>query len=122
MRVGIIRCNERSNSCAGYRCFPAIRNRTDAFKGYDNIELIGFETCGGCGRNTADKIVERALRLRENKAEVIHLACCLLAFCPFKDMYETAIKEKVGLPIIEGTHKLDDKYASRNPMYGILQK
>ena len=56
MRVGIIRCEERSNECAGYKCLPAMQNRTGQFKGYDAIELVGFETCGGCGRNKADKI------------------------------------------------------------------
>ena len=104
MRVGIIRCEERSNQCAGYNCLPAIQNRTGQFKGYDTIELVGFDTCGGCGRNKADKILARVLRLQEKGAEVIHLSNCLVSTCPFKNIYETALKEKVSLLIIEGTH------------------
>ncbi len=105
MKVGIIRCDEHSNTCAGYKCFPAMQNRTGQFKGYDTIEIVGFETCGGCGRNRADKILARALRLREKGADVIHLSNCIVTACPFKNIYETAIKEKVGLPLVEGTHE-----------------
>jgi predicted metal-binding protein len=104
MKVGIIRCEEHSNSCAGYNCFPAIQNRTGEFKEYNAIEIVGFDTCGGCGRNKADKILSRALRLKEKGAEVIHLANCLVSACPFKDLYETALREEVGVPIVEKTH------------------
>ncbi len=104
MKIGIIRCEEHSNDCAGYSCFPAIRNRTGQFEGYDSVELVGFDNCGGCGRNKADKIVARALRLKEKGAEAIHLGNCLIGACPFQDIYKDALKEQVGLPIIERTH------------------
>ena len=104
MKIGIIRCEEHSTDCAGFNCFPAIRNRTGQFKGIDDIELVGFDTCGGCGRNNADKIVARAMKLKEKGAEVIHLGNCLIGYCPFQDMFEKALKEKVKLPIVEKTH------------------
>ncbi len=104
MKVGIIRCQEHSNQCAGYHCFPALQNRTGQFKDYETVELVGFDTCGGCGRNKADKIVARAQRLKEKGAEVIHLGNCLVGACPFKDIYETALKEQVALPLVERTH------------------
>ena len=104
MKIGIIRCDEHSNQCAGYNCFPAVQNRTGKFKDYETVELVGFDTCGGCGRNKADKIVARALRLKEKGAEVIHLGNCLVSACPFKDIYETALQEKVELPLVERTH------------------
>ena len=53
MKIGIIRCDEHSVSCAGYSCFPAVRDRTGAFEEYNAVELIGFDTCGGCGRGKA---------------------------------------------------------------------
>ena len=104
MKIGIIRCQEHSGSCAGYSCFPAMREKTGQFGEYDTIELVGFDSCGGCGRNKADKILERALRLKEKGAEVIHLGNCLVGACPFKDIYEKALKDEVGLPIVEKTH------------------
>ena len=104
MKIGIIRCEEHSNDCAGYNCFPAIQNRTGQFEGYDTIELVGFDSCGGCGRNKADKVVARALRLKEKGAEVIHLGNCLVGPCPFKEICEDGLREQVGLPIVERTH------------------
>ncbi len=82
----------------------AIQDRTGQFEGYDSVELVGFDNCGGCGRKKADKIVARALRLKEKSAEAIHLGNCLVGACPFQDIYEDALKEQVGLPIIERTH------------------
>ena len=104
MKVGIIRCDEHSNVCAGYGCFPAVQEKTGKFEEYDVIELVGFDSCGGCGRNKADKIIERAQRLKERGAETIHLGNCLVGACPFKDLYTEALNGEVGIPIIEGTH------------------
>jgi predicted metal-binding protein len=104
MKIAIIRCDEHSNVCAGYTCFPAIQNKTGQFEKYDDIELVGFDSCGGCGRNKADKILARALRLKEKGAEVIHMANCIVSSCPWKDLYIEAIKEKVELPVVERTH------------------
>ncbi len=104
MKIGIIRCHEHSNNCAGYHCFPAIQDREGEFKDYDIIELVGFDSCGGCGRNKADKILSRAQRLKERGAEVIHLGNCLVGACPFKDLYGEALRAEVGIPILEGTH------------------
>ncbi|MBN1833960.1 MAG: CGGC domain-containing protein [Deltaproteobacteria bacterium] len=104
MKIGILRCDEHSNRCAGYGCFPAIQNKTGKFEEYDAIELVGFDSCGGCGRGKADKIVERGQRLKDKGAEVIHLGNCLAGVCPFKDVYAEALTEKVGIPVVMGTH------------------
>jgi predicted metal-binding protein len=109
-RIGIIRCQEIALAsgnarCAGWHCFPAIRNKTKYMDQYEDIELVGFDTCGGCpGKNRFDKIVERGLRLKEKGAEVIHLSTCLVGSCPNKDKFAAILKEKVGLPIKEMTH------------------
>ena len=104
MKVGIIRCDEHSNNCAGFGCFPAIRDKTGKFEGYDVVELVGFDTCGGCGRGKADKIVAKGQRLKERGAEVIHLGNCLVGPCPYVDMYESELKDKVGIEIVRQTH------------------
>ena len=104
MKIGIIRCQEYSSQCAGFHCFPAIRKKAGEFQRYDSIEIVGFDTCGGCGRNKADKIVARALILKKHGAEVIHLGNCLVAACPGKELYLRELRDKVGLPIIERTH------------------
>jgi len=103
-KVGIIRCQEQSDDCAGWGWFPALRNKTGAFATCDSVELIGFDTRGGCGRSKADKIVAKAKRLKEKGASVIHLGYCLLAACPDNDLHIMSLQEQVGIPIVEKTH------------------
>jgi predicted metal-binding protein len=104
MKVGIIRCQEISAGCAGWNCFPAIANKTGEFSQYDSIEIVGFDTCGGCGQGKADKIVKQAKRLQEKGAEVIHLGSCLVGACPSKDIYVKELRKKMKIPIVEKTH------------------
>ena len=104
-KIGIIRCDAYTDKCAGYKCFPAVRERAAAFAAYPGpVELVGFDTCGGCDRNQADKIVARAQRLKEKGAEVIHLGNCLKSVCPWRDLFATSIGQKVSLPVVRGTH------------------
>jgi predicted metal-binding protein len=106
MKIGIIRCQDQSNICAGYHCFAGISEKTGEFSKYDSIELAGFETCGGCCRGKAVRIVNRALRLKYmGGADVIQFSNCLVN-CPYKNVYKKAIIEKVGLPVVEGTHSV----------------
>ncbi len=104
MKIGIIRCDEHSDACAGYHCFPAMQNKTGKFEEYDEIELVGFEDCGGCGRGKAVKIVARATRLKERGAEVLHLANCMIGTCPSEELFDKALVEEIGLPLVKGTH------------------
>lgn len=104
MKIGIIRCGEHSADCAGWHCFPALANKTGEFTRYDTVELVGFDTCGGCGRGKADKIVKQAERLKEKGAEAIHLGNCLVGGCPSKDMFIKELKQRVTIPIVENTH------------------
>jgi predicted metal-binding protein len=105
MKVGIIRCQEYSNKCAGYSCFPGMANRKGKFERYgQDLELVGFDSCGGCGRNTADRIVERARKLKDKGAVTVHLGNCLVNACPWIGLYETSIQEATGLEVVRGTH------------------
>ncbi len=104
VKIGIIRCHENSERCAGWNCFPAMANKTGKFEGYEQIELVGFDTCGGCGHGKPDKIVKQAKRLVQHGAEVIHLGNCMAADCPSKDIYIAALKKRIKIPIVERTH------------------
>ena len=103
-KIGILRCDENSERCGGWNCFPAIANRTGKFEGYDKIELVGFDTCGGCGHGKPDKIIKQAKRLVQHGAEVIHLGNCMAGDCPSKDIYIEALKKRIKIPIVERTH------------------
>jgi predicted metal-binding protein len=104
MKIGIVRCDARSIECAGWNCFKAIDNKTGEFSRYDKIELVGFDTCGGCNQGKADKIVKKAKRLKEKGAEVIHLCNFIVGSCPSKEVYVKALRKRVGIPIVEKTH------------------
>jgi predicted metal-binding protein len=104
MKIGIIRCDENSANCAGWNCFPALANKTGEFSRYETVELVGFDTCGGCGHGKADKILKQAKRLQEKGAEVIHLGNCMAGDCPSKDIYLKALRKKMKIPIVERTH------------------
>ena len=103
-KVGIIRCEAYSENCAGFGCFPAVRNKTGHFKEYDDVELIGFDTCGGCGRGNPDKIVSRAQRMKDRGAEVIHLGGCMIGACPSLDTYVQSVRDQAQIDVVLGTH------------------
>jgi predicted metal-binding protein len=104
VKIAIIRCDENSERCAGWNCFPAMANKTGKFEGYDKIELVGFDTCGGCGHGKPDKILKKARVLVKHGAEVIHLGNCMAGDCPSKDIYIAALKKRLKIPIVERTH------------------
>jgi predicted metal-binding protein len=95
-KIGIVRCEEYSHVCAGYNCFPAMRNKTGQMAQYEDVELVGFDTCGGCARNSAGRIVERSERLKAKGAETIHLAHCLVTACPWTDLFRRPSRNRWG--------------------------
>jgi predicted metal-binding protein len=104
-RIGIIRCSAYSKNCAGTKCFAALREKTGSFAGYpDEVQIVGFDTCGGCARNNFDKVVARAARLRENGAEVVHLSNCLVGACPWAEKFQQALVSAANMPIALRTH------------------
>jgi len=107
-KIGIIRCQELALSgekrCAGWNCFPAIREKSGYLAEYDTIELVGFDTCGGCPGKRYNKIIERGMKLKEQGAEVIHLSTCIAEFCPNKAQFKKVLEKETGLEIKEKTH------------------
>jgi predicted metal-binding protein len=104
-KIGIIRCDARADTCAGFSCFLAVREHTGAFSAYgDTVEIIGFDTCGGCDRSKADKITSRAGRLKEKGADVIHFGKCLISVCPWTDLFADSISQQIKIPVVRGTH------------------
>ncbi len=110
-RVGIIIC-DRYRSCAGGKCLRALREREGAFARYagDEVELVGFTSCGGCpGGNVEDAPAE----MKKNGAQVVHLATGLVVGyppCPHIDAFRRFIPEKFGLEVVVGTHPIPEKY------------
>src|SRR3989339_807211 len=111
VKIGIIIC-DRYKSCAGGKCFRAIKEKAGAFDIYKEreIELVGYTTCGGCPGGNIEYAPEE---MKKNGAEVIHLATGLLVGyppCPNIEHFKKFIPEKYGIPVITGTHPIPEKY------------
>ncbi len=111
IRIGIIIC-DRYRSCAGGKCFRALRARDGAFAAYEGreVELVGFTSCGGCPGGNIEYAPEE---MTKNGAEVIHLATGFVVGyppCPHLESFRRFIPEKYGVPVVVGTHPIPEKY------------
>ena len=111
-KLGIIIC-DRYKSCAGGKCFRSLQKREGAFDIYtkdEDIELVGYTTCGGCPGGNIEYAPEE---MKKNGAEVIHLATGFLVGyppCPYLDHFKNFIPEKYGMKVVVGTHPIPEKY------------
>lgn len=112
MKIGIIIC-DRYRSCAGGRCFRALRERAGGFSRYpsdDPLEIVGFTSCGGCpGGNIEYAPVEMV----NNGAEAIHLATGFVVGyppCPRLEYFRDFIECRYQIPVVVGTHPVPEKY------------
>lgn len=111
VKIGIIIC-DRYKSCAGGKCFRAIKERAGAFDIYKDkdIELVGYTTCGGCPGGNIEYAPEE---LRKNGAEVIHLATGMVVGyppCPYIKDFEKLVETKYHMRVVVGTHPIPEKY------------
>jgi predicted metal-binding protein len=111
IKLGIIIC-DRYSTCAGGKCFRALKNREGAFSIYKDqtVELVGYTSCGGC---PGGNIEYTADEMTKNGAEVIHLATGLLVGyppCPYIDTFKNYLELNYGVEVIAGTHPIPQKY------------
>jgi len=111
-KVGIIIC-DRYRTCAGGKCFRAMKNREGAFDIYnkkDDLELVGYTTCGGCPGGNIEYAPEE---MKKNGVEVIHLATGFVVGyppCQLIEHFTKFIPEKFGIKVVIGTHPIPQKY------------
>jgi predicted metal-binding protein len=110
-KIGIIICG-RYRNCAGGKCFRALNNREGAFSVYqkDEIELVGYTSCGGCPGGNLEYAPEE---MKKNGAEVIHFATGLVVGyppCPYIDYFRDLIRTKFEMEVVIGTHPIPEKY------------
>ncbi|MFP4023668.1 MAG: CGGC domain-containing protein [Thiohalospira sp.] len=119
-KIGIIICH-RYHTCAGGKCFRAMRNREGAFSIYpkdEDLELAGYTTCDGCPGGNVEYAPAEMIK---NGAQVIHLATGLIVGYPpchriehFKKFIENNYKVKV----VYGTHPIPQKYLDNHSVIG----
>lgn len=110
-KIGIIIC-DRYRSCAGGKCFRSLRDREGGFARYkgEEVELVGFTTCGGCPGGNVEYAPEE---MKNNGADVIHLATGLVVGyppCPYLDYFREFIPVKYDMEVVVGTHPIPEKY------------
>jgi predicted metal-binding protein len=110
-KIGIIIC-DRYSACAGGKCFRAMRNREGAFSVYgdQDVELVGYTTCGGCPGGNIEYAPEE---MKKNGAQVIHFATGLIVGyppCPYLKFFRDFIKIRYDLEVVFGTHPIPQKY------------
>lgn len=111
-KIGIIIC-DRYRSCAGGKCFRALQNREGAFDIYakdEDIELVGYTSCGGCPGGNIEYAPEE---MKNNGAEVVHLATGFVVGyppCPRIKQFVKVIEIKHGMKAVIGTHPIPEKY------------
>ncbi len=103
-KVGIIIC-DRYHTCAGGKCLRSLKERVGAFARYEGeeVELVGYTTCGGCPGGNVEYAPEE---MKNNGAEVVHLATGLVVGyppCPHLD-YLMDLVSRLGLPLVAGTN------------------
>lgn len=112
IKIGIIIC-DRYKNCAGGKCFRAMRNKEGAFSIYkenNDLELVGYTTCGGCPGGNIEYTPEEMIK---NGAEVLHFATGFVVGyppCPYIDYFKNFIAEKYGVGVVIGTHPIPQKY------------
>jgi predicted metal-binding protein len=110
-KIGIIIC-DRYRTCAGGKCFRALKDRQGAFTSYagQEVEVVGYTTCGGCPGGNVEYTGEEMVK---NGAEVIHLATGLIVGyppCPYLDTFVKFLEARNGVKVVVGTHPIPQKY------------
>lgn len=109
MKLGIIRCMQTEDYCPGTADFKMVRERKGPFEGVDEIEVVGFVSCGGC---PGKKAVLRAKELVRRGADTIMFASCIqkgtpIGYpCPFARKMQECVAAQVGdgVRIIDHSH------------------
>ncbi len=120
MKIGIIIC-DRYHTCAGGKCFKAMKERAGAFSIYpadEELELVGYTTCGGC---PGGNIEYAPAEMVKNGVEAIHLATGLVVGyppCPRVVQFRDFIEEKYGVKVVIGTHPIPEKYMTTHEALG----
>jgi predicted metal-binding protein len=118
-RIGIIIC-DRYSSCAGGKCFRALRNKEGAFSIYKDkeLELVGYTTCGGCPGGNVEHCIEE---MKKNNVDVIHFATGMIVGyppCPHIDHFNSLIEQKYGVEVVIGTHPIPQSYYATHSALG----
>lgn len=108
-KIGIMVCEKANKVCAGCSCLNAFNGKTHAFKQYEGeeVELGAFFRCSACEEvkiNDDKGFLEKALRLKKENIEKVHIGICMeQTNCKKKDDMKKYL-EDLGIEVLFGTH------------------
>ena len=122
IKIGIIIC-DRYVRCAGGKCFRAMRNREGAFSQYkgEEVELVGYTTCGGCPGGNIEGSIEE---MKKNGVNKIHLATGMIVGyppCQYIEYFHDFIEGIYGIDVVYGTHPIPQKYLEKHRFLGVRE-
>ena len=109
MKVGMIRCRQTEDICPGTTDFKVAGLGLGAFQETGPVEIVGFNSCGGCpGKNA----VSRAKEMVKRGAEAIVFTSCMgrgtpIGFaCPHFETIKEVVAKGIGpeIEIIDYSH------------------
>ena len=94
--IGIINCFDVSQRCSSSGCLKALHDRTGSFARYaeEEIRILSFVHCNGCGEAAVEQVLARAERMRKVGVDVIHLSTCVKSRCSHYDEFLEALSEE----------------------------
>ncbi|MEW6182918.1 MAG: CGGC domain-containing protein [Bacillota bacterium] len=115
-KIALISCTmvRKRNLCPGdVRCLVAMNRREGEFERYkdEDVAVVGIVDCGECEGNKSGRVVlslatlKGPLAMLNETLDVIHIGTCIMSFCPRKDDILKAVRDKVGIDVVEGGHK-----------------
>jgi len=109
--IMILACEKiRDKTCVGcQRCFMGMDRQNGEFERYkdDEAKIMAIIDCGGCpGVSPVVRMVNLKTWMApfSETIEVVHIGTCVMENCPYKEDIIEKIKEKAGVPVVEGTH------------------
>lgn len=84
----------------------------------EQVELVGYTTCGGCPGGNVEYTGEEMV---QNGAQVIHLATGLLVGyppCPYIDTFKSFLVKRYGVDVVPGMHPIPKKYLDLHASLG----
>lgn len=115
-KIGIIYCERiQDRSCIGCaKCYKAINEKSFAFEGQGDIELVFKTSCGDCPGLVLPKLQLQmgVLEKLDGKVDEIYFGTCVkkataVMNCPMnKDGVIAKITEMFKVPVQVGTHDL----------------
>ncbi|MEW6172719.1 MAG: CGGC domain-containing protein [Bacillota bacterium] len=115
-KIALLSCTiiRQRNLCPGdVRCLVAMNRREGEFERYkgEDVAVVGIVDCGECEGNKSGRAVlslallKGPLAMLNETLDAIHIGTCIMNFCPRRDDIIKAVKEKVGIEVVEGGHK-----------------